>query len=244
MTGICFADLLFEGVENYTPDKFALIRHTSGVELALILVEKTSYLNGSVGNSIVSYAGTTSYSSDRCAGAHEINFVVANPKFRKAGYAMYCCMSKEFGYITSDRNGSSSNAAKATWAKIEQSSDWEKLELDNYSDDLLDGTRYYFDVRGSWPSRDFQELDGPKTPPPNDDCEIPANKKSLNKKLGTANAWKYVGSLDAASLLQAGVEMLKTYKTRHDLSIDDQQRYIFAEAEKLFRFHYVDDAND
>ena len=123
MVELSFAEILFEGVENYTPDKFALARKDTGAEKALVLVDKAIYLTGNIPASIAAYGATKAHTAERCDGAAEINFIVANKNYQKAGYTMYCCMSNVFGYITSDRLTSSTNPSKKTWARIEWDSD-------------------------------------------------------------------------------------------------------------------------
>ena len=68
-----------------------------------------------------------------CSGATPVSIMVASPLFPAAGYFMYCLMSKIVGGpITSDRGSSTSNSAKKTWARIESSGDWKKVDLDNH----------------------------------------------------------------------------------------------------------------
>lgn len=241
MVEFSFVEILFEGVENYTPDKFALIQNNLGEEKALVLVDKAAYLSKAGQAAIASYAATKAYEQNRCDGAVEINYVAANKKYPKAGYTMYCCMSSMFGYITSDRTASTTNSAKATWVKVvERNSDWESKPLDNFYYNDFEGKKEYYDVDGVWPQRNFRKRPGPRTPPTQDDCEMPG----FNSKLGTADAWKYTGSLNAHSLLEAGNDLLQEYQARYKVSKRTQISTLFLEAEGMFRERYVDDTGD
>lgn len=240
MMELSLAEILFEGVEDYTPDKFALLQNNSRTEKSLLLVNKAVYLSTDTQASIASYATTRSYGDDRCDGATEINYVVASEAYPKAGYTMYCCMSSVFGYITSDRTTSTSNPAKATWKRIERDADWESKSLDNFYNNDFEDKKEYYDVEGRWPDREFRKRQGPRTPPEQDDCEMPG----FNSKLGTADAWKYTGSLDVQGLLQAGKDLIQEYESRYRTPRQKQLNDLFTEADGLFRQKYTDDTDD
>jgi hypothetical protein len=59
--------------------------------------------------------------------------------------------------------------------------------------------------------------------------------------LGTANAWKYTGSLDVQGLFQAGTDLVAEYKSRFHQTKHAQLSVLFAEADGLFRRSYVED---
>lgn len=178
----------------------------------------------------------TEESGGSCAGATSISIMVASPLFPAAGYFMYCLMSKIVGGpITSDRGSSTSNSAKKTWARIESSGDWKKVELDNYND----SDTYYVDVQGTWPSRKVIKLSGPKTPPPDDDCKLKGDSlAAINAKLGTANAYTYTGPYSAERLLNLGEKLLNDTASEIGKDTDYIHNFVQSEATKLFRKYY------
>ena len=178
----------------------------------------------------------TEESGGSCAGATSISIMVASPLFPAAGYFMYCLMSKIVdGPITSDRGSSTSNSAKKTWARIESSGDWKKVELDNYND----SDTYYVDVQGTWPSRKAIKLSGPKTPPPDDDCKLKGDSlAAINAKLGTANAYTYTGPYSAERLLNLGEKLLNDTASEIGKDTDYIHNFVQSEATKLFRKYY------
>lgn len=179
-----------------------------------------------------------------CAGAKQISTMVASPKYPAAGYLMYCLVSKLInGPIISDRESSTSNSAKKTWARIETSGDWEKIELDNYGyisePNKVTNTKTYFDFQNSWPDRTITKLAGPKTPPVNDDCTLKGNTPDIiNSKLGSANAYIYLGSYNPQPLLDKGKEIIQTAIAK--LGKDDifYQEIIYQESADLFKKLY------
>ena len=186
----------------------------------------------------------TDNSGGRCSGASSISIMVASPLFPAAGYFMYCLMSKVVGGpITSDRDSSTSNSAKKTWARIESSGDWKKVELDNYGD-IFDKPRReyvetYFDVQGTWPSRKVIKLSGPKTPPEDDDCKLKGDSlAAINAKLGTANAYTYTGPYSAERLLDLGEKLLNDTAREIGKDTDYIHNFVQSEASKLFRKYY------
>jgi len=229
--------LLFEGVEDYTPNKFALITHQNEYYTGYILVDQEKYkqhvfYNQSVVSCIASYGYAGK--AEGCSDATEISLIGSNKSFPKAGYAMYCCISKiTNGPITSNRASSTSDSAKAAWRSIEQSSEWQEEKLDNYFYDRgapVDNRRVYYDIHGSWPGRTFTKLPGPQTPTESDDCAL----RPLDDKLGSASAWRYVGSLDVDGLLRSGEELLSSvWKERRGLEVDRQAMLLNYAGERM-----------
>jgi hypothetical protein len=180
-----------------------------------------------------------------CSGATPISIMVASPLFPAAGYFMYCLMSKIVGGpITSDRGSSTSNSAKKTWARIESSGDWKKVELDNHGNSFdeneNDWVDTYFDIHGTWPDRKLDKLEGPKTPPEDDDCKLPKgnSSKEINDKLGTANAYTYTGPYSAERLLNLGEKLLNDTASEIGKDTDYIHNFVQSEATKLFRKYY------
>jgi len=248
---------------HFAAPEYALVPwKSSGSEQALTLIhvdkfkkwlddEETSYESW-----ICAYAGTTNdYRSGReCGGAVEVNCMVRSPQFPGAGSTMYALVSSFFGApITSDRQTSTSNSAKQAWAKIENSSDWSKVELDNYTmkydPDLSDEYKKWHKFTGSWPSRKVIATDvegnpeeaGPHTPnDESDDCKLPdaPTPKIINKKLGTADAWQYNGSIDTESLISRGEEAFDEIYNESGFSETDLKSKLITYSNKLFMKYY------
>lgn len=180
----------------------------------------------------------------RCSGATSISIMVASPVFPAAGYFMYCLMSKVVvGPITSDRDSSTSNSAKKTWARIESSGDWKKVELDNHGHSFdEDKGKYvdtYFDIHGTWPDRKLDKLPGPKTPTEDDDCKLKGDSpKAMNLKLGTANAYTYTGPYSADRLLRLGQELVEYIADEIGKDTSYIHKVIQGAATKLFHTYY------
>lgn len=178
-----------------------------------------------------------------CSGAHIVNWIVANPKYPGAGSACYALLSL-YGnnFLTSDRFVSTSPAAQKTWAGIEQSPEWEKAPLDNFSSekDPLNSRAAdtkWFRFSGRYPRRRRKESPTPLTPSDtSDDCPLPLKDSS---KLGTADAWRYVGtSINLASLRRQGSVLLEEMEAEGDITKQEQQVAIAKAGEFLFGRKY------
>jgi len=161
----------------------------------------------------------------KCGGAFSVGFSTGNPRYPGAGYACYAFLSKKYGALTSDREHHTSNAAKKTWARIEQDPEWERVPLDNFigtysSFGEEDTDLEWYDIRDSWPNRKIKGRARPATPDPSDDCKLPAEDKyGIDNKLGTADAWRYTGSsLDPTPLLAKGQEVIASVSEEHALN--------------------------
>lgn len=226
--------------DRFSGSKYALINVFGGNEYALINIEafkKRMTENNSMPLEQWLAAAAeldTEESGGSCAGATSISIMVASPVFPAAGYFMYCLMSKVVGGpITSDRSSSTSNSAKKTWARIESSGDWKKVELDNHNDSD------YVDVQGTWPSRKVIKLSGPKTPPLDDDCNLQGDSlAAINAKLGTANAYTYTGPYSADSLLSLGQDLEEYIADETGMKPNDIDQIIQKAATKLFQTYY------
>ena len=236
--------------DRFSGSKYALMNVFGGNEYALINIKafkKRMTENNSMPPEewVAATAELdTEESGGSCAGATSISIMVASPLFPAAGYFMYCLMSKVVGGpITSDRDSSTSNSAKKTWARIESSGDWKKVELDNYGD-IFDKPRReyvetYFDVQGTWPSRKVIKLSGPKTPPEDDDCKLKGDSlAAINAKLGTANAYTYTGPYSADRLLRLGQELEEDIADETGIKSNDIDHIIQKAAGSLFRKYY------
>ena len=236
--------------DRFSGSKYALMNVFGGNEYALINIKafkKRMTENNSMPPEewIAATAELdTEESGGSCAGATSISIMVASPLFPAAGYFMYCLMSKVVGGpITSDRGYSTSNSAKKTWARIESSGDWKKVELDNHGNSFEeDEGKYvdtYFDVQGTWPSRKVIKLSGPKTPPEDDDCKLTGySLAAMNLKLGTANAYTYTGPYSADRLLRLGQELEEDIADETGIKSNDIDQIIQEAAGSLFRKYY------
>ena len=183
-----------------------------------------------------------------CQPAREIEQVVASGKFPGAGSLLYALSSKYLGvYLTSDRVHSTTDSAKKSWSKIENSGDWQKLALDNF---YLQQQKTFVDIEGSHPEKRIANIsNNPKTQDPSDDCILPAPKKGMKNvkigntidELGTENAYMYSGPLDPNALIKAGRLLIrniseKAYKSPNDL-VDE----IIQGGEELFNQRYEHD---
>ena len=236
--------------DRFSGSKYALMNVFGGNEYALINIKafkKRMTENNSMPPEewVAATAELdTEESGGSCAGATSISIMVASPLFPAAGYFMYCLMSKVVGGpITSDRDSSTSNSAKKTWARIESSGDWKKVELDNHGNSFEeDEGKYvdtYFDVQGTWPSRKVIKLSGPKTPPEDDDCGLTGySLAAMNLKLGTANAYTYTGPYSADRLLRLGQELEEDIADETGIKSNDIDQIIQKAAGSLFRKYY------
>jgi hypothetical protein len=171
-----------------------------------------------------------------CLGAMQVSYAVGSPEWKGAGLTLYALASDYFGSpLTSDRNHSSSVAARETWAKIEKSPEWKKAGegLDNYAQ--TSSGKLYVDVQGTYPNRTaeprikpvkglFKNIVGafksgaeetqPKTPQEIDDCPLPTKGGNVSEPekmadlVGTADAYRYTGTLKAAPLVKQAENIL------------------------------------
>jgi len=225
---------------SYTAPEFALFLHN---ENRLILVHTNSLLSyfKNPTDEVNVYnicAGMIqcSESANTCLGAMQVSLVVGSPEWKGAGLTLYALASDYFGApLTSDRSHSSSKAARETWAKIEQSSEWKKAGegLDNYANTSTG--KMYMDIQGTYPNRTseprIKPVKGlirnvvsaiksdagetiPKTPQEIDDCPLPTKGGHISEPekmadlVGTADAYKYNGPLKAAPLISQGEKIL------------------------------------
>ena len=176
---------------------------------------------------------------DKCLGAKQVSIVAGSSKYPGAGFTLYGLASDYYqAPLTSDRNHSSSVAARETWAKIEKSNEWAKVGggLDNYAS--AGNKKVYMDITGTYPNRSakprfkkgtsavgnfFKNLVStpdtqPRTLDTSDDCPLPnklGNISSTSKMadiVGTANAYEYVGPDKASPLIQNGKRIIERIK--------------------------------
>lgn len=235
---LLFEDLEPKKITSYTAPAFALFVTN---ETRLVLVHTNSllaYLQTNDDNiPVLDICAGMIECSERendCLGAMQVSLAVASPSWKGAGITLYALASDYFGApLTSDRKHSSSKAAKETWAKIEQNSEWRKAGdgLDNYAT-TPDG-KLYVDVTGTYPNRSAkprvttQQPDPkepkkvgaqetqPRTPQVIDDCPLPtkygdvSDPERMAELVGTADAYKYNGPLKAAPLLAQAEQVKK-----------------------------------
>lgn len=202
-----------------------------------------------------------------CLTAMQVSYVVASPKWKGAGLTLYALASDYFGApLTSDRSHSSSKAARETWAKIEQSSEWKKAGegLDNYA--TTPSGKLYVDIQGTYPNRTSEPRikpvkgfiknvvgaikggageTAPKTPQEVDDCPLPTKGGSISDPekmadlVGTADAYRYVGPLKAAPLVsQAEKLMVQTADPRVNPKNYNVEQIIGNMSTALFKVRY------
>ena len=231
-------------LKNYTAPTFALFEWVDGSEQGFALFHVDMFRNWVESRQsfpfekwLCAYAATYNQHRGDCSNAVEVNYMVRSPEFPGAGSVMYGLISDYFNApITSDRHGSSSNSAKKAWASIESSSEWTKVDLDNYTDPNSEWYRF----NGSWPNRSITSSNKPATQDESDDCELPiaGTEEGLNKKLGSADAWMYKGSLDSSSLIDRANEALKDIANelgKSEISLHD---YIKTLSNRLFTKYY------
>jgi hypothetical protein len=166
-----------------------------------------------------------------CLGAMQVSYAVGSPEWKGAGLTLYALASDYFGApLTSDRDHSSSVAARETWAKIEKSPEWKKAGegLDNYAQ--TPSGKLYVDVQGIYPNRTAKprikavkglvknvvgaEETQPKTPQEIDDCPLPTKRgyvsdpEKMADLVGTADAYRYTGALKSAPLVKQAENIL------------------------------------
>lgn len=246
--------ILFEtdGLTSFTPPEFMLVEWGGSSEQALTLIHVNSYKemikkhtnkerrSASLKKWCVAFISTGIHHKGDCSDAAEINYAARSENYPGAGMTIYALQSKHLNApITSDRDSSTSDKAKGLWAKIENSDEWEKLELDNFlkKSDGRDPVKYY-DAEGSWPSREIKQLSGPKTPDvESDDCNLPASDETaINKKTGTFNAYRYKGSLDPQPLLVYGEQVMEEVATELNIPVKEQMSVIRNGSDDLFHY--------
>lgn len=161
-----------------------------------------------------------------CLGAMQVSYVVGSPEWKGAGLSLYALASDYFGApLTSDRDHSSSVAARETWAKIENSPEWKKAGegLDNYAQ--TSSGKFYVNIQGTYPNRTAKprfkstsiggtEETQSKTPQLIDDCPLPTKRghvsdiEKMADLVGTADAYRYTGTLKAAPLVKQAENIL------------------------------------
>lgn len=239
--------ILFEQQEstvNYVAPTFGLLEWKDGSEHALALFHIDNFKkwieldrNSPFEKWLCSYAATYNQHKNDCSGAVEVNFMVRSPEFAGAGSVMYALVSNFFqAPITSDRQGSTSNSAKKAWAKFESSSDWTKVDLDNYGD----RESKWYRINGAWPNRSLSLANKPATPDESDDCQLPyaGTEEGINNKLGTANAWLYKGSINSGELISRANEALDEIANNLGKSRINLEDDIKIFSNKLFSKYY------
>jgi hypothetical protein len=260
--------LLFEKEEksfiSYTAPEFALFVF----DKTLILAHTDSllrFLNDKNDSSkVVASMITCSESEKDCLEAMQVSMALGNKEWRGAGLTLYALTSDYFGApLTSDRYHSSSVAARETWSKIEQSTDWVKVGegLDNYA--ATDKGKIYMDIQGTYPKRiakprrkqsggffgniisRIKNETEPKTPQEIDDCPLPAKGGSISepeemaKIVGTADAYRYKGPLKAAPLIkQAEDIMIKAKDPMNNPENTDVKNLLIDIADSLWNARY------
>ena len=230
---------------------YSLVQTGSSQRYALI--DKQAYLSDlsnakgdfklmvlSYKNWLAATISTRGFDGELCDAAKQIATSAANPKYPGAGYAAYCLMSKLHPGepFTSDRESSTSNSAKKLWARIENSGEWTRIPLDNFSvNDDYDNDKTYWKIKGTWPNRKVIPLSKPNTESEEDDCIVPGTDSAIiNRRLGSADAWIYKGSLNPQSLISNGERMLT--EGNHIIDNSSQRRIISKATNRLFDNRY------
>jgi len=189
------------------PDGKSLFLYHAGILKAQIQANKLNPMDWGAGMIALRDSGNTCLGA---LGALQVALVASGdrPAFKGAGSVMYALASKFYDApLTSDRKHSSSTDARATWDKLTTSGGFKRVQpLDNFFDDKASGLKKYVDIDPDDRSS-YLELPEPKTKTEIDDCPLPAymGKADLAtavKYTGTADIWKYQGSIDPNPLLQ------------------------------------------
>jgi hypothetical protein len=249
-----YSILFEEKFNSYQPPEYAMVDWQGETEKGFALLHVENFkawvengLMGSPNDWLCAYCGVKTVHENDCKKAVETNYIVRSPQFPGAGSVMYALISDYYQKpITSDRLSSTSNSAKKAWAKIESSSDWTKVELDNYYQHNTRYPKYWFRFDGSWPNRTGKNEDEngqplkPLTPEDeSDDCRLPVSSgEPVNAVLGTANAWLYHGPFKAGPLLDHGDEILNSIGTNNGASREELKEKIKSQAFKLYRSQY------
>lgn len=214
-------NILFEEEEkkvkkftSFTPPDFALHVDEGNNSLTLIHVEslkkmlKTQHVKKD--SMLETCAGMIELkdSDNQCLGAMQVGLIAGSPKWPGAGTTIYALASDYYGSpLTSDRGHSSSVAAREIWAKIEKNSEWKKVGdgLDNYAN--VNNKKVYMDIKGTYPQRTLNPKTNSSTAEEIDDCPLPTkggsitDPEKMSELLGTADAYRYTGSLKAQPLI-------------------------------------------
>lgn len=250
--------ILFEAEKqytSYTPPNFALFQPDSE-SLSLVHVPA---LNRRLKEGLTSPEGpreviaamlSVKDSGDKCLTALQVEYVASSQFFPGAGITIYALASKHFGApLTSDRKHSSSVAARETWAKIENSGEWNLAGtgLDNYA--MTNNKKTYIDIKGTYPNRkvswDKDNPEKPRTPEEIDDCPLPSKMgdakdiMTMADLIGAANAYKYTGPLQPEPLIKHGQEVLRNLKNpANNKEKEDPLTIIVSLSEQLFDYRY------
>lgn len=270
--------LLFEQAQqklkkftSFAPPDFALHVNQEHQLLTLIHVPSLRNMlkiqNVKVDSMLVTCAGMISLeeSGNACLGAMQVGLVAGSPSWPGAGITMYALASDYYGTpLTSDRNHSSSTAARETWAKIEKSAEWKKAGdgLDNYA--VSNNQKVYMDIQGTYPQRTVKPRMGKveksdipnvqvkdygkpssRTPQEIDDCPLPTkagdikDTAKMSELLGTADAYKYIGTLKAKPLVDnfETVRSLASSKEENPMETNID-KLMTTLATKLFQHRY------
>ena len=132
-----FAIILDKANENTTGD-LILVYDTEILETYLEQYGKEKEINSKIFetqelNPFVA-SSISNEIDNECFYSREINYIARNPLYPGSGQLMYAITSKLFdSLITSDRQHSSSNAARTAWSKLLQNSNFKQTdEFDNY----------------------------------------------------------------------------------------------------------------
>jgi len=141
-------------------------------------------------------------SGSNCSGAWNITYSVRNPDFPGAA-ALTVKLASDLikAPLTSDRESSSSDDAKAMWKRLSADSSMTRVPLDNWRYGGKNGGKQYKDVT---PDGVPVPRDGPKTPELEDDCILPPT----DTKIGSADAFR--STIDSKPYLVRHKEMIKT----------------------------------
>ena len=265
MLSVKLYPILFESekqIFSYTPPTFALFQIDATVLSLVHVPSLIKHIKDGPKQSegaMAVIAGMISLrdSGDKCLTAFQVEYIAGSPKYPGAGITMYALASKHLGGpLTSDRNHSSSVAARETWAKIETDGNWKMAGtgLDNYAivkHPLFNqiNNKTYIDIKGKYPNRttswNKDNPSTPRTPEEIDDCPLPTkygDVKDLDQIaniVGTANAYTYTGPLQPEPLIKHGQEVLqKLTGSLANPRNEDALTVITRLSEELFQLRY------
>lgn len=209
-------DFIFEdqSVTDYEDSAaFMLVANRQELDLELVLVHYRD-LGAALEENGLWFAGYIHLTkSSWCQPAWMVSSVVRNPAYKGAGNALYAFAAKVLSMpLTSDRAAETSVSAQKLWHTIEASPEWQEVKLNNYIQ--AQKTKTYYHVT-TFPAKTIRKAEHPADEA--SDCRMPSsygevvNPNKALELLGTASAWRYIGSLDPKPLLKRGKEILRKH---------------------------------
>jgi len=238
---ITLYSLLFEEAEQWNPNNLALavIRNVKFVLYDTAKLRATDEMHNqpNIKDLVAAYILVTPPRSGNCSGAASVALAARNPAYPGAGIMLYKLVSSALNKpITSDRENSTSDDAKAMWKKIEDvgKSGFTRLPLDNYYQGM-GADNIYFTVN---PDGTVKDGAGPLTPDTSDDCEAPGiDPRDVGQNLGEPDAFQAAGGI-AQPFIQRHQEQLAFVEERFGWNTKKFESELEAAGGVLFSTQY------